>query len=161
MLFWIQENNFAATFLLTLNANGLMTNKHSVFESSVTIRPSDIDMNNHVHNSKYLDYLLYARFDQMQKDYKMSMEEFIKMGYSWVTSSVQIDYKRALKLGDNVIVKTQVDSYQGAQVKVNYWIVNKDSNKIAAEGTAIYTMVSIASGRPVRISEEIIERYSV
>ncbi|MFA5803318.1 MAG: hypothetical protein WC879_01620 [Melioribacteraceae bacterium] len=33
----------------------------SIFETEIIVRPDDIDMNNHVHNSKYLDYLLTLR----------------------------------------------------------------------------------------------------
>ena len=28
----------------------------SIFETEIIVRPDDIDMNSHVHNSKYLDY---------------------------------------------------------------------------------------------------------
>jgi len=46
---------------------------YSTFETEIIVRPDDIDMNNHVHYSKYLDYLLAARYEQMHKDYKMTM----------------------------------------------------------------------------------------
>jgi len=36
-----------------------------IFESEIAIRPDDIDLNNHVHNTKYLDYVLAVRFVQM------------------------------------------------------------------------------------------------
>jgi acyl-CoA thioester hydrolase/thioesterase-3 len=134
---------------------------YSIFETEITVRPDDIDMNNHVHYSKYLDYILMARYDQMQKDYKMSMEEFIKRGYSWFASKVEIEYKRGLILSDKVIVKTQVNDYHGAQVFVNFWINKKETNKIAAEGKVTYTMVSASSGRPIRIPDDIIEKYSI
>lgn len=134
---------------------------YSVFETDIIIRPDDIDMNNHVHNSKYLDYVQAARFVQMKNNYKMSMEEFHKMGLNWVASTAHIEFKRALKLGDNVSVRTQLKSYNGAQVTVNFWIIKKDSNKTAAEGYLVYTMISIDNGKPVRISEKIINRYSV
>ncbi|MAT57697.1 MAG: acyl-CoA thioesterase [Melioribacteraceae bacterium] len=134
---------------------------YSIFETEITVRPDDIDMNNHVHYSKYLDYILMARYDQMQKDYKMSMEEFIKRGYSWFASKVEIEYKRGLILSDKVIVKTQVNDYHGAQVFVNFWITKKETNKIAAEGKVTYTMVSASSGRPIRIPDDIIEKYSI
>ena len=134
---------------------------YSTFETEITVRPDDIDMNNHVHYSKYLDYLLMARYDQMKKDYKMPMEEFLEKGFSWVASTAHIDYKRALKLNDNVVVRTQVNSYNGAQVTVNFWIIKKDKNKTAAEGHVVYTMVSAKSGRPVRIPDEIIEKYTI
>ena len=134
---------------------------HSIFESEIQIRPDDIDMNNHVHNSKYLDYVLAARYDQMSKDYKMSMEEFIDLGYSWVVSSVTINYKRALLLNDKIIVRTQLESFSGAQSIVNFWIVKKENEKIAAEGQFVYTMISIKSGRPARIPEEIAAKYTI
>lgn len=134
---------------------------YSVFETEIIVRPDDIDMNNHVHNSKYLDYLLMARYDQMQKDYKVPMEEFIARGYSWVATTAHIDFKRAIKLGEKVAVRTQVNSYEAAQVKVNFWIIKKETNKIAAEGYAVYTMVSASTGKPVRIPEEIISKYTI
>ncbi len=138
-----------------------MSNIYSKFESEILVRPDDIDMNNHVHYSKYLDYLLTARYDQMQKDYKVPMEEFMKLGYSWVGSTVHIDYKRGLVLGDTVIVRTQVDSVNGAQVKVNFWMLRKETQKIAAEGWALYTLISSKTGKPSRIPKEIIEKYSI
>lgn len=134
---------------------------YSIFETEITVRPDDIDMNNHVHYSKYLDYILTARYDQMRKDYKMTMEEFIERGYSWFASKVEIEYKRGLILSDKVIVRTQVNDYHGAQVLVNFWIIKKETNKIAAEGKVTYTMISINSGRPARIPEDILSKYSI
>jgi len=39
--------------------------------------------------------------------------------------------------------------------------VTKENNKIASEGYIIYTMISIKTGRPVRIPEDVIEQYSI
>lgn len=135
---------------------------YSIFETEITIRPDDIDMNNHVHNTKYLDYVLAARYDQMQKDYKMSMPEFHNAGYNWVVSSTHIDYKRALTLNDKVvIVRTQLDSVSGAQCTVNFKIVKKENQKLAAEGYLVYTMIDLKNGKPVRIPDAIVKKYSV
>ncbi len=134
---------------------------YSIFETEIIVRPDDIDMNNHVHNSKYLDYLLMARYDQMMKDYKVPMEEFIKLGYTWVASITYIEFKREIKLGDKIVVRTQVNSFENSQVKVNFWIVKKEKDKVAAEGYTVYTMVSTSSGRPVRIPDDIIQKYTI
>ncbi len=48
------------------------------FDTEITVRPNEIDINRHVHQSVYLDYILFARYDQMKRCYKMSMEEFFK-----------------------------------------------------------------------------------
>ena len=134
---------------------------YSVFSTEIIVRPDDIDMNNHVHFSKYLDYFLAARYDQMGRCYKLSMEEFIEMGYNWVASNMQINYKRALKLGDIAIVKTQLNSYSGAQVKANFSIYNKSTNKLVADGYGNFTLINISNSRPVRIPQEILDKYLI
>ncbi len=133
----------------------------SIFETKINIRPDDIDLNNHVHYTKYLDYVLAARYEQMIKNYKMSINEFHDLGYYWVVSSTHIDYKRPLKLGDKIVIRTQISDIKGAQSRLNFWIVNMDNNKVAAEGYLIYTMILLKTGKPVRIPEFIIQRYSI
>ena len=36
----------------------MSVNIYSTFTSEIIVRPDDIDMNNHVHFSKYLDFVL-------------------------------------------------------------------------------------------------------
>ena len=48
------------------------------FETELRVRPDDIDMYQHVHSSRYMDYVLAARFDQMETGYKMPMSEFAR-----------------------------------------------------------------------------------
>jgi len=135
---------------------------YSIFETEIIVRPDDIDMNNHVHNSRYLDYLLMARYDQMKKDYKVPMDEFINRGYAWVASATNIQFKREIKLGDKVLVRTQLNSFSGAQVTINFWIlIKRENEKVAAEGQGIFTLISTKNGRPLRIPEDIIEKYTI
>jgi YbgC/YbaW family acyl-CoA thioester hydrolase len=134
---------------------------NSIFETEIIVRPDDIDMNNHVHNSKYLDYIQTARFIQMRDNYKVPMEEYHSLGLNWFASAVQLEYKRALKFGDIALVKTQIGDWSGAQVTINVWVYNKATNKLAVEGKVLYTLVSLASGRPVRIPENIVERHKI
>jgi acyl-CoA thioesterase FadM len=37
----------------------------------------------------------------------------------------------------------------------------KDNKKTAAEGYIIYTMISIKTGKPVRIPEELVKYYTI
>jgi acyl-CoA thioester hydrolase/thioesterase-3 len=133
----------------------------STFETEIVVRPDDIDMNNHVHNSKYLDYVQTARYIQMRDNYKFPMEEYLERGYNWYASTAQIEFKRALKFGDIAVVRTQIKEWSGAQVIINFWIINKQTNKIASEGYIVYTLISLSSGRPVRIPEDVLERHNI
>ena len=64
------------------------------------------DMNRHVHSSRYLDYVLAARFDQMERCYKMSMQAFMARGLGWVIKTSHIEFIRPLQLGDHFSVTT-------------------------------------------------------
>jgi len=130
------------------------------FESELTVRPDDIDMNNHVHNSRYLDYYLSARYDQMDRCYGLSMEKFIEHGWTWYIKSCQIEFKRALKLGEHIIVRTWLESFQRTDVLVRFYVIKKETGKIAAEGSVTNTMINIASGRPEEIPAWVIAQYT-
>ncbi len=135
---------------------------YSTFETEITVRPDDIDMNNHVHYSRYLDYILMARYDQMKKDYKVAMEEFAARGFSWVASELTIQYKRPILLQDgSVRVRTQLEEFHGAKVVINFWIVKKAIEKLNAQGQVCYTMISMKNGRPTRVPDDIVQQYQV
>ncbi|NUN70516.1 MAG: acyl-CoA thioesterase [Bacteroidetes bacterium] len=133
----------------------------SKFTSEIPVRPDDIDMNNHVHFSRYLDYVLAARFEQMERDYRMSMEEFTARGLGWVVSGCTVQYKRPLVLGDVAIVKTGIVGLGTSSGKVGFEIIRKATGKLSADGIFDYTLVDIATGRAVPLTEEIIQRYSI
>ena len=135
---------------------------YSIFETEITIRPDDIDMNNHVHYSRYLDYILMARYDQMKKDYKVAMEEFVARGFSWVAADLTIQYKRPILLQDGTVkVRTQLEHFKGAKVLINFWIVKGDRDKVAAQGQVSYTMITVKTGRPTRVPEDIVAQYQI
>lgn len=133
----------------------------SRFETELVVRPDDIDMNNHVHNSRYLDYVLAARYDQMKRCYKMSMDEFVEIGLTWVVKSCFIEFKRPLVLGDTIIVRTGIEEVGGMQAKVCFEIIKKESGKLASSGYFEYAMINITTGRAEKIPPNVIEKYSV
>ena len=131
------------------------------FETEITVLPRDIDINGHVHHSVYLDYLLAARFDQMSRCYKMSMEAFHKMGFTWFARKYEIEFKSPVELGDRVIVRTWVDGLSRMSVDVGFEMESKATGRLAVRGLACFVMIDINTNRPARIPEEAIEKYSV
>src|SRR6476646_9901152 len=101
----------------------------SKFESELQVRPDDIDMNHHVHGSRYFDYVLAARYDQMERCYKMSMQEFIQAGLGWYIKAAHLDYKRPLRIGEFFIVRAWVDAIRRSEVAVKFEIVRRSNSK--------------------------------
>jgi acyl-CoA thioester hydrolase/thioesterase-3 len=133
----------------------------SSFRTSIPVRPDDIDMNRHVHNSKYSDYVLAARYDQMERCYGMSMDAFLERGLGWVVRASYVEHKRPLVLGDIAEVETRVAEITKHGVKVEFEILKESDGKTAARGWFDYTLVCAAKGRPQVIPADIIAIYSI
>ena len=135
--------------------------KFSQFISEFKVRPDDIDMFNHVHNSTYFDYVLAARYEQMEVNYKMSMEEFLSQGFGWVVRSAFVDYKRPLGLGDRFSVQTGIESINSKGCRVKFEIKILKTDKVACDGWFDYVMININDGKSVKVSDEMISNYSI
>lgn len=133
----------------------------SRFTTHYRVRPDDIDMFQHVHNSRYFDYVLAARYDQMEKFYGMSMESFMEKGYGWVVSTAHVEYKRPLKMGDAYSVETGILEMQDRGCKISFVIRRSQGNKVACQGWFDYVLIDINSGRSKKVTPEMIARYSI
>ena len=131
------------------------------FETEMGVRPDDIDMNQHVHASRYQDYVLAARYEQMARCYKMSMEEFFQAGLGWFVKVAHLEYKRPLLLGDSIRVQTWVEAIDRSDVQVRFTITRLATSKLACDGWFDYTMVSLKTGRAEVIPDWILAKYSV
>jgi len=133
--------------------------QYATFETELRVRPDDIDMFQHVHNSKYFDYVLAARYDQMERCYGMAMEKFMERGFGWVVRTAHVDYKRALKMGDIFIVETGIETINDKGCRVKFNIKNKATGKLCCDGWFDYVMIDMQSGRGLTIPADVMEHY--
>lgn len=133
----------------------------SRFETVLEVRPDDIDMFQHVHASRYSDYVLAARFEQMKRCYKMSMEEFLARGLGWFVQTAHIEYKRALGLGEKFTVRTWVQEILPNGVRVDFEILKNPIPKLACCGWFSYALIDLNTRRAIPIPPDILEKYSI
>ncbi|MDB5118609.1 MAG: thioesterase, partial [Mucilaginibacter sp.] len=129
---------------------------YSTFQTEYRVRPDDIDMYRHVHNSKYFDYVLAARYDQMERCYGMAMEKFLEQGFGWLVRTVYMDYKRPLLLGDYFTVTTGIESINEKVCRVKFSISNKATAKLCCDGWFDFVMVVINTGKATPIPVDVI-----
>ena len=139
----------------------MITLGRSKFESELQVRPDDIDMNQHVHGSRYFDYVLAARYDQMDRCYKMSLEEFSKAGFGWFVQTAHVEYKRPLRLGDRFVVRTWIEEMLKVSVRVHFEIIKTATGKLSCDGYFAYTMVNTQTGRAEPIPDWIAKKYAI
>lgn len=131
------------------------------FVTELQVRPDDLDMFQHVHSSRYLDYVLAARFEQMATGYGMSMGEFLERGLAWYQRSAHLEFKRPLRMGDRFLVTTWIDAMTRDTVRVQFEIRRQDNGKISCDGHCHYTLVRLATGRAEPIPDWIAAKYAV
>jgi len=134
---------------------------YSKFESELAVRPDDIDMYQHVHSSRYMDYVLAARFDQMERCYGMAMGEFQKLGFGWVIAATQMNFRRPLVLGDRMIIRCWIEKFTLIGLRLQFEIDRRPEGKRACDGWFDYVLISVETGRPVRIPDFIRQKYSI
>ena len=132
---------------------------YTTYESELRVRPDDIDMYNHVHNSKYFDYVLAARYDQMERCYGLGMDKFIERGFGWLVRAVHMDYKRALKMSEYFLVRTGIVSIDQKKCRVHFEIISKATNKTCCDGWFDFVLIDLKTGKGVSIPRDVIEHY--
>lgn len=133
----------------------------SKFQTLLAVRPDDIDMHRHVHSSKYWDYVLAARYDQMERYYGMSMGEFHRHGYTWFVKTAHMEYKRPLVLEDQVVVSTWIESFIPRGVRVHFELNRYKDGKRSCEGWCEYVLIDLETGRAEKIPDWIWEKYAI
>jgi YbgC/YbaW family acyl-CoA thioester hydrolase len=134
---------------------------YSRFTSRLQVRPDDIDMFQHVHNSKYFDYVLAARYEQMETCYGMSMEQFMSAGYGWVVKTAHVNFIRPLTLGESFTVTTGIVSMDERVARVTYEIISEKTNKLCSDGWFDYVLIDLKTGRSMKITQEMMDKYSI
>jgi YbgC/YbaW family acyl-CoA thioester hydrolase len=136
-------------------------NVYARFESELSVRPDDIDLYQHVHSTRYLDYVLAARFDQMERCYGMPMQAFSARGLGWYMAAATIRFRRSLGLGDRMVVRTWVETIGESDCRVAFEIDKLPSLKRVCEGHCDYTLVTLANGRATALPEDVRAKYSI
>ena len=131
------------------------------FTSDLQVRPDDIDLFRHVHSSKYLDYVLAARFDQMERCYGMPMQAFLARGLGWVVKVSHFEYKRALGIAERFRVTTWIEDVRGSDVEVRFEIVKAETNRPACLGWCVFTLIGLETGRAEPIPEDVRAKYTI
>ncbi|MCY1535100.1 Acyl-ACP thioesterase [compost metagenome] len=91
----------------------------------------------------------------------MSWEKFTGLGYGWVVAQVTINFKRPLKMGDKIKVRTGILEMNEKGSKVQFEIINVVSGKVSSDGIFDYVMIDLSTQRSCKVTPEMIEAYSI
>jgi acyl-CoA thioester hydrolase len=123
----------------------------SRFTLAFTAAPEHIDMNGHVNNMVWLEWVQDIATAHWET---VASPEHIDR-YAWFVTRHEIDYRGNIKRGDSVTAHTFIpDPPQGARF-VRCVDFTDEAGRTLVGVRSVWAMIDRASGRPVRIPPEV------
>lgn len=90
----------------------------------LVVRSTEIDVNGHVNNAKYLEYLEWGREEWYERA-ELHYDVFKRMGIHTVTVNININYRKECKQGDRLLVKTRPEKLGNTSFVLKQEIYNQ------------------------------------
>ena len=103
-----------------------------LLESRAKIRFQDCDPFNHLNNSRYIDYFVDARGDQLIEHYGFDIYKYAReYGLGWVSAQTQISYLSPAQLMEEVVIQTRLIacSEKSLLMEAQMWDLHKNNIK--------------------------------
>ncbi|HTL32569.1 MAG TPA: acyl-CoA thioesterase [Kofleriaceae bacterium] len=127
------------------------------FRFPITAKPEDIDELGHVSNLVYLRWVL-----ETATAHSVSVgwghAEYLASGNVWVVRRHEIDYLLPVTVGQQLVGETWVDPWKAASCIRRTELVREGI--VVARAATTWAFMSIASGKPQRIPDELKALYS-
>jgi acyl-CoA thioester hydrolase len=127
------------------------------FEISVSVIPGDIDEQNHVNNTVYLRWVQEVATAHWQAIASGEAQE----GIGWVVLRHEIDYKTPACLGDDVVLRTWVGKASRLTFERFTEIRRSSDGQLLSTARTLWCPINAQTGRPVRVSVEVREQFSI
>jgi len=104
-----------------------------ILKTKRKIRFQDCDPFNHLNNSKYLEYFINAREDQIAENYDLDIFKYMQeTGLSWVVASNQINYLKPASTMETVVIESQLIQYTDNLLVVEMKMWNENETEMKA-----------------------------
>jgi acyl-CoA thioester hydrolase len=127
------------------------------FEITVSVLPQDIDGQNHVNNTVYLRWVQEVATAHWQAVAGREAQEHI----GWVVLRHEIDYKAPACLGDEIVLRTWVGTATRITFERFTEILRKSDGQLLSKARTLWCPINAETGRPVRVSHEVREQFSI
>ena len=121
------------------------------------VRQRDTDYLGIVYNPVYLDYAMEAVFQHVEK-YGFGVQQLNTFGGHFVVRRHQIEYRRAARAGDELLVTTRILGMKGVLASRATRIVDAACGALVAEAKTDYVWVK-ESERPGRIPAAVLNCF--
>jgi YbgC/YbaW family acyl-CoA thioester hydrolase len=138
-----------------------MKKKPKSIESKVRVQYQDCDPFNHLNNSKYIDYIMAARTEQLLVHYDLNVSELLaQQGVGWVAAQTQISYFAPASWMEVVTIESRLIYHSDYSLLVEAFMWDEFKTKIKAVMWAKLVHFDIKTQKSNKHSEALIKLFS-
>ena len=127
-----------------------------ILESTAKVRFQDCDPFHHLNNSKYIDYFVNAREDQILNDYELDVFGQINtLGKSWVVTAHQIAYIKPAILNEEIVIISQLIEFSTSSLRVEMKMFDKTKTVLKAVLWTTFAYFDIQNKKKAEHSTEL------
>jgi acyl-CoA thioester hydrolase len=131
-----------------------VTARHSI---EITATDADLDELGHVSNLVYVRWILDVAMSHSRAA-GWDFDDYRALGSVFVVRRHEVDYIAQVTAGQRLVATTWVDGWRPASC-VRHTELARDG-KVVARGATTWAMMSLASGRPVRIPDHLLAAFT-
>jgi thioesterase III len=105
----------------------------------IVVRPTEIDVNGHVNNAKYVEYLEWGREDWYERN-GLPYERLLALGAVTVTVNLDLNFRRECRQGEVLVIGTRPERLGRTSFALRQEIRQRDG---ALAADAVVTLVTI------------------
>jgi acyl-CoA thioester hydrolase len=121
--------------------------------TEITVLWGDHDAFDHVNNVAYLRWCETARVEYFHRIGLYPELPLKSLGP--ILASLTCHYRRPLNYPDTVLIGTRVTAIGNSSLRMAHAIVSRATGELAAESESVIVTVDYATGKPVRVPDEI------
>ena len=125
-----------------------------VHRKRITVGVDSIDAHRHVNNQEYLRWMQELAIEHSTA-LGWPFERYVASGASWYVKSHFIDYLRPAQLGDTLLACTWVSAMNERSSPRHTLFLRESDRQIVARAETLWIYVSLKTGRPLRIADDV------
>ena len=127
-----------------------------VFSGTFAPEPCDIDENGHVNNVVYLGWAQDVAIAHWRS--RASPED--QAAFAWVALRHEVDYRRALVLGETASARTWVAAQVEGPRFDRFVRIDGPDGQMCAQARTVWCLIEKATGRPRRVPPHMVELFA-
>ena len=119
----------------------------------IIVRPTEIDVNGHVNNAKFVEYLEWGREEWYERN-GLPYDQLHAMGATTVTVNINLNYRRECRQGERLTIVTRPERLGRTSFTLAQEI-RKVDGEVAADATIVLVTIDPTSRKPCVVPQKL------